>query len=76
MQTLKPVSASIPHHEKRGEHMPDRQPTNRLGAYSPQWLALLVEMRLMTAKQASKAHKRAVKDAPPLATRRDRRKPE
>ena len=56
--------------------MPDRQPTNRLGAYSPQWLALLVEMRLMTAKQASKAHKRAVKDAPPPATRRDRRKPE
>ena len=56
--------------------MPDRQPTNRLGAYSPQWLALLVEMRLMTAKQASMAHKRAVKDATPPSTRRDRRKPE
>jgi len=55
-------------------------PTHR----SPQWLALLIEMRLVTPKQAREAHLRATKqaeqengDAPdqPLPRRR-RRKPD
>jgi hypothetical protein len=54
--------------------MPKRRPTNRLGDYSPQWPALLIEMRLITAKEASDAHERAVAALP--SSKRRRRKPE
>jgi len=40
--------------------MPKRRPTNRLSECTPQWLALLIEMRLVTPKQAHEAHQRAV----------------
>ncbi|NQW47972.1 MAG: hypothetical protein HQ464_09415 [Planctomycetes bacterium] len=36
-------------------------PKRRIGDYSPQWLALLVEMRLITPRQARAAHLRATK---------------
>jgi len=56
--------------------MPKHRPTNRLGAYAPQWLGLLIEMRLITPKQASDAHRRAVKQAGEESKdRRRRRKP-
>jgi hypothetical protein len=65
--------------------MPNHRPTNRLSACTPQWLALLIEMRLVTPKQAHEAHQRAieqqaegestVKPEPP-PTRRRRRKPD
>lgn len=61
--------------------MPRRRPTNRLSECTPQWLALLIEMRLVTPKQAHEAHLRATKqesgaapDQPP--PRRRRRKPD
>jgi len=64
--------------------MPTRRPINRLSECTPQWLALLIEMRLVTPKQAREAHLRAEKqaadesgaapDQPP--TRRRRRKPD
>jgi hypothetical protein len=65
--------------------MPKRRPTNRLSQCTPQWLALLIEMRLLTPKEAHEAHLRAVEqhaedegstkpDHPP--TRRRRRKPD
>ena len=43
--------------------MPRRRPTNRIGKCTPQWLALLIEMRLVTPKQAHEAHLRATKQA-------------
>jgi len=43
--------------------MPRRRPTNRLSECTPQWLALLIEMRLVTPKQAHEAHLRAVERA-------------
>ncbi len=59
------------------------RPTNRLSECTPQWLALLIKMRLVTPKQAQEAHMRATKQAehegnaspntPP--PRRRRRKP-
>jgi hypothetical protein len=65
--------------------MPKHRPTNRLSECTPQWLALLIEMRLVTPKQAHEAHLRAVeqqaedegstKPEPP-PTRRRRRKPD
>jgi hypothetical protein len=64
--------------------MPNRRPANRLSECTPQWLALLIEMRLLTPKEAHEAHLRAVKQQaedesntkpePPL--RRRRRKPD
>lgn len=64
--------------------MPRHRPTNRLSECTPQWLALLIKMRLVTPKQAREAHLRATKqagdesragpDKPP--TRRRRRKPD
>lgn len=64
--------------------MPTRRPTNRLSDCTPQWLALLIKMRLVTPKQAQEAHQRATKqaeqesgaapDQPP--PRRRRRKPD
>ena len=64
--------------------MPRHRPTNRLSECTPQWLALLIEMRLVTPKQAHEAHVRAEKqaeqesgaaaDQPP--PRRRRRKPD
>ncbi len=41
--------------------MPLDHPTNRLTECTPQWLALLFEMRLLTPKEAHEAHQRAVK---------------
>jgi hypothetical protein len=41
--------------------MPKRCPTNRLSECTPQWLALLIEMRLLTPEDAHEAHQRAVK---------------
>jgi hypothetical protein len=65
--------------------MPKHRPTNRLSECTPQWLALLIEMRLVTPKQAHEAHLRVVeqqaedegstKPEPP-PTRRRRRKPD
>ena len=43
--------------------MPEQRPTNRLSECTPQWLALLIEMRLVTPKQAHEAHLRAVEQA-------------
>jgi hypothetical protein len=43
--------------------MPKRRPTNRLSECTPQWLALLIEMRLLTPKEAHEAHLRATKQA-------------
>ncbi len=43
--------------------MPKRRPTNRLSECTPQWLALLIEMRLITPKEAHEAQKRAVEQA-------------
>jgi hypothetical protein len=43
--------------------MPKRRPTNRLSECTPRWLALLIEMRLLTPKEAHEAHLRAVKQA-------------
>jgi hypothetical protein len=43
--------------------MPTRRPTNRLSECTPQWLALLIEMRLVTPKQAHEAHLRATRQA-------------
>lgn len=43
--------------------MPKQRLTNRLNEYSPRWLALLIEMRLITPKQARAAHLRATKQA-------------
>ena len=43
--------------------MPRRHPTNRLIECTPQWLALLIEMRLATPKQAHEAHLRATRQA-------------
>ena len=39
--------------------MPTRRPANRLSECTPQGLALLIEMRLATPKQAHEAHLRA-----------------
>jgi hypothetical protein len=39
--------------------MPNRLPINRLSACTPQWLGLLIEMRLVTPKQAHGVHPRA-----------------
>jgi hypothetical protein len=41
--------------------MPKRRLTNRLSECTPQWLALLIEMRLVTPKEAHEAHLRAEK---------------
>jgi hypothetical protein len=64
--------------------MPRHRHANRLSECTPQWLALLIEMRLVTPKQAREANLRATKqaeqesgaapDEPP--TRRRRRKPD
>lgn len=64
--------------------MPKRRPTNRLSQCTPQWLALLIEMRLLTPKQAHEKHLRAAnqqasaegstKPEPPPSRRR--RKPD
>jgi hypothetical protein len=43
--------------------MPTRRPANRLSECTPQGLALLIEMRLATPKQAYEAHLRATKQA-------------
>ena len=43
--------------------MPKRRPTNRLSECTPKWLALLIDMRLVTPKQAHEAHLRAVEQA-------------
>lgn len=43
--------------------MPTRRPTNRLSECTPQCLALLIEMLLVTPKQAHEAHLRATKQA-------------
>ena len=64
--------------------MPKRRPTNRLSECTPQWLALLIEMRFVTPKQAHEAHLRAVEQQaedegstkPKPFTRRRRRKPD
>jgi hypothetical protein len=64
--------------------MPKRRLTNRLSECTPQWLALLIEMRLVTPKQAHDAHLRAVEraggengtDSEPPPTRHRRRKPD
>jgi len=65
--------------------VPNRCPTNRLSECTPQWLALLIEMRLLTPKQAHEAHLRAMKQhaedegrtkPEPPPTRRRRRKPD
>jgi hypothetical protein len=57
--------------------MPKHRPTSRLGVYTPQWLGLLIEMRLITPKQASDAHRRAVKQTGEESNdRRRRRKPD
>lgn len=39
--------------------MPKRRPINRLSECTPQWLALLIEMRLLAPKEAHEAHQRA-----------------
>jgi hypothetical protein len=65
--------------------MPKRRPTNRLSECTPQWLALLIEMRLISPTEAREANVRAVKqqaddggsttpEQPP--TRHRRRKPD
>jgi len=65
--------------------MPKRRLTNRLSECTPQWLALLIEMRLLTPKEAREAHQRAEKQQAgdesstkpePPRTRRRRRKPD
>jgi hypothetical protein len=64
--------------------MPIRRPANRLSECTTQWLALLIEMRLVTPKQAHEAHLRAVKQAEQESgaapdqtrARRRRRKPD
>jgi hypothetical protein len=64
--------------------MPKLCPANRLSECTPQWLGLLIEMRLLTPKEAHEAHLRAVKqaggengtDSEPPPTRRRRRKPD
>jgi hypothetical protein len=64
--------------------VPNRHPTNRLSECTPQWLALLIEMRLVTPKQAHEALLRATKQAgdessttpEQPSTRRRRRKPD
>jgi hypothetical protein len=71
-------------HQAGSTAMPTRRPANRLSECTPQWLALLVEMRLATPKQPREAHLRATKqaeqesgaapDQPP--PRRRRRKPD
>jgi len=43
----------------RTQAMPRRRPSNRIGKCTPQWLALLIEMRLVTPKQAHEAPLRA-----------------
>jgi hypothetical protein len=43
--------------------VPNRRPTNRLSECTPQWLALLIEMRLLTPKEANETHLRAEKQA-------------
>ncbi len=53
--------------------MPQDHPTNRLSEFTPQWLALLIEMRLLTPKQAHEAHLRAVRQH---AEDEGRRKPD
>ncbi len=65
--------------------MPNRRPTNRLSECTPQWLALLIEMRVLTPNEAREAHQRAATqqagdkggttpEPPPI--RRRRRKPD
>jgi hypothetical protein len=63
--------------------VPNRCPTNRLSECTPQWLALLIEMRLLAPKQAHQTLLRATKQAgdessttpEPPPTRRRSRKP-
>jgi hypothetical protein len=65
--------------------VPNRRPTNRLSECTPQRLALLIEMRLLTPKEAHETHLRAEKQRAedegsktpePPPTRRRRRKPD
>jgi hypothetical protein len=56
-----PGSTTSPSRTSGSPAMPKRRPTNRLSECTPQWLALLIEMRLLTPKEAHEAHLRAVK---------------
>jgi len=62
--------------------MMNRRPANRLSECTPQWLALLIEMRLISPTQAREAHLRAAKqqtgeESPEQPSpRRRRRKPD
>jgi hypothetical protein len=61
--------------------MPNHRPTNRLSECTPQWLALLIEIRLISPTEAREAQRRAAKQQAGDATpepppRRRRRKPD